>query len=116
MKSAVTKFGELFSSDQLPSNSTSNSIISQSHKITVNSSKIETQYHSWVVVSIELFPDRTLVHKRVYPKTKETWINSDYSEYIEDSSTGKKYYLKNSSIGLKENRTILHGQDPYDFT
>ena len=113
MKSAVTKFVELFSSNQLPSNNTSNPNISQPHKIAVNSSKIETQYHSWVVVSVELFPDRTLVHKRVYPKTKETWINSDTSEYIEDSSTGKKYYLKSSSIG---NRTVLHSQDPYDFT
>jgi hypothetical protein len=116
MKSAVTKFVELFSSDQLSSNNKSNPNTSQPHKIAVNSSKIETQYHSWVVVSVELLSDRTLVHKRVYPKTKDTWINSDTSEYIEDSSTGKKYYLKSSSIGLKENRTILHNLDPYDFT
>lgn len=104
-----TMTGIQLSSKPKPSNKVGN-------VISVNSTKIETQLHSWTVISVELLDDCTIVRKRVTPKTTETYVYSEPEEYIEDSSTGKKYFLKSSSIGFASNRTVLHSSSPYEFT
>ena len=67
-------------------------------------------------LSIELTPTKTVLYERVTPRTRETCVYCDGSEYIEDVDTGKKYYLKYSDIGTPNNPKILYSDDPFEYT
>lgn len=84
--------------------------------VTVSSTQIETDSHKWTTVAVEVRDDCTYVYKRVYPKTRNSWVFSSTEEFIEDAETGQKYYLTNSTIGVNNNRKTLQSADPYDFT
>ena len=75
----------------------------------LNSKDIFTEEHKWIVQSVELRPDCTIVEKYVCPLGEEpTWIFSNRSEFIEDAITGEKYYLTGSEIGTEDGKTLLH--------
>lgn len=83
--------------------------------IKVDSELIETNAHSWAVISIELRNDCTIVTKRVYPKQTPTWVCSSKREFIENAETGVKYFLQDSSIGFEEEIIVLNSKKAYDF-
>lgn len=76
---------------------------------------IETSYHKWWAISINLNSNSTVVHKVVVPKTTGTYVCTSKDEYIEDCDTGKRYYIQASSIGIEPNRTILHPRESLPF-
>ena len=53
--------------------------------------------------------------ERVTPKEKGTYVYSDNEEFIEDADTGRKYYLKTSSISFKSSPLISYDTVPIDF-
>jgi hypothetical protein len=79
-------------------------------------SKIETSHHSWEALAVQLQYGQTVVRKCVTPKDNGTYMFSSYDEFIEDADTGRKYYLRNSSIGFKHNSLISYDRDPIDFS
>lgn len=81
----------------------------------VSNSLIETADHKWEVVSVQCQQHQTIVKKKVMPKVSPTWINSSQEEYIEDSDTGRKYYLIKSDIGFENNRKILNSKSDVIF-
>ena len=83
--------------------------------IPVSNSLIETADHKWEVVSVQCQQHQTIVKKKVMPKDSPTWINSSQEEYIEDSDTGRKYYLIKSDIGFENNRKILNSKSDVSF-
>ena len=83
--------------------------------ISVPANKIETNDHSWRVTSVELADGKTIIFKQVTPKLSRTWISSSTSEFIEDSETGRKYYLSSSSIGINVQK-VLNGTNSYSFS
>lgn len=89
---------------------------SSTKKMTIDSKIIRTDYHLWKILSIELTPTKTVLYERVTPRTRETCVYCDGSEYIEDVDTGKKYYLKYSDIGTPNNPKILYSDDPFEYT
>ena len=75
----------------------------------LNSKDIITEEHKWIVQSVELRPECTVVEKYVCPLGEEpTWISSNTSEFIEDAITGEKYFLTGSEIGIEKGKTVLH--------
>lgn len=80
-----------------------------------NSEKINTSSHIWECTAIQVKNGQTVLRKRVTPKKKGTYVNSDNEEFIEDADTGRKYYLKTSSISFKSSPLILYDTDPIDF-
>lgn len=94
----------------------SNSIVA-SHISISNSTRIESELHSWKVLSIDISVTNTIITKIVYPKSSPTGIWSTKDEFIEDSDTKQRYYINNSSIGFKnDNITNLYSQDARTFT
>ena len=89
---------------------------SSTKKMTIDSKIIRTDYHLWKILSIELTPTKTVLYERVTPRTRETCVYCDGSEYIEDVDTGKKYYLKYSDLGTPNNPKILYSDDPFEYT
>ena len=83
--------------------------------IPVSNSLIETADHKWEVMSVQCQQHQTIVKKKVMPKVSPTWINSSQEEYIEDSDTGRKYYLIKSDIGFENNRKILNSKSDVSF-
>lgn len=83
--------------------------------IPVSNSLIETADHKWEVVSVQCQQHQTIVKKKVMPKVSPTWINSSQEEYIEDSDTGRKYYLIKSDIGFENNRMVLNSKSDVSF-
>lgn len=83
--------------------------------IPVSNSLIETANHKWEVVSVQCQQHQTIVKKKVMPKVSPTWINSSQEEYIEDSDTGRKYYLIKSDIGFENNRKVLNSKSDVSF-
>ncbi len=81
----------------------------------VNSKEIETDYHKWKCVSIEIQDGQTILTKTVTPKSKNTHMFSSQKEYIEDADTGRKYYLQNSSIGFEGSPEISHDTNTITF-
>lgn len=76
----------------------------------LDSEEVRTEEHSWSLISVEIRPDCTILEKMVMPTEKDTtWISSAQDEYIEDVSTGNKYYIVDSEIGFEANKTILEG-------
>lgn len=83
--------------------------------IPVSNSLIETSDHKWEVESVQCQQHQTIVKKKVMPKVSPTWINSSQEEFIEDSDTGRKYYLIKSDIGFENNRKILNSKSDVIF-
>jgi hypothetical protein len=83
--------------------------------IPVSNSLIETVDHKWEVVSVQCQQHQTIVQKKVLPKVSPSWINSSQEEYIEDSDTGRKYYLIKSDIGFENNRKVLNSKSDVSF-
>lgn len=72
--------------------------------INLNHVNIETSTHRWNLALIILSSDKTILRKYVTPKGNNTYINSTRNEYIEDASTGIKYYIVKSSIGFERKK------------
>jgi hypothetical protein len=83
--------------------------------IPVTNSLIETSDHKWEVVSVQCLQNQTIVKKKVMPKESPTWISSSQEEFIEDSDTGRKYYLIKSDIGFENNRKVLNSKSDVSF-
>ena len=80
-----------------------------------NSEKINTSSHIWECTAIQVQNGQTVLRKRVTPKEKGTYVYSDNEEFIEDADTGRKYYLKTSSISFKSSPLISYDTVPIDF-
>lgn len=76
----------------------------------------ETEYHKWWIFTIDLNPSNTILQERVVPKSDNTFVFSDMTEYIEDCDTGKRYPIQSSSLGTRSNPTILHGKSAHSFS
>jgi len=83
--------------------------------IPVSNTLIETSDHKWEVVSVQCQQHQTIIRKKVTPKVDKSWINSSQEEFIEDSDTGRKYYLIKSDIGFENNRKILTNKAEVNF-
>ena len=81
----------------------------------INGERIETTYHKWDCIGIEVRDGQTIVTKTVQPKSDGTFMYSSQDEYIEDADTGRKYYLQNSSIGFEGSPKISHDTKPITF-
>lgn len=68
--------------------------------INLNHANIETSTHKWNLALIILSPNKTVLRKYVTPKGNNTSIYSTKDEYIEDVTTGVKYYILKSSIEI----------------
>lgn len=84
--------------------------------LNIDSKVLRTDYHLWKVLKIKLTPNKTILYERVTPLTDYTSVFCDGSEYIEDADSGKRYYIKHSGIGMKNNPTILETDAPYEYT
>lgn len=82
---------------------------------TINSECVETAYHKWDCTAIEIQDCQTIVTKTVQPKSEGTFMFSSQGEYIEDADTGRKYYLKNSSIGFEGSPEISYDTKTITF-
>lgn len=80
-----------------------------------SSDKLNTSSHVWECTAIQIQEGQTVLRKRVTPKEKGTYVFSDNEEFIEDADTGRKYYLKTSSISFKSSPVISYDTDPIDF-
>ena len=77
--------------------------------------EIVTSDHKWNCVSIQCQEKQTVIKKIVTPTTRGTYMCSNQGEFIEDADTGRKYYLRTSSIGFEGNPTISHDNNPIEF-
>ena len=76
----------------------------------LDSKAIRTESHTWVLTSVELRNDCTILEKYVCSNEEEnTWIMSIQNEFIEDAVTGERYYIKESEIGFDSQKVILEG-------
>ncbi len=85
-------------------------------QFTIDSKISKTNSHLWKVLSIKLTPTKTILYERVTPRSQNTYVYCDGSEFIEDADSGKKYYLKYSDIGTPNNPKILYSDEPYEYT
>ena len=85
-------------------------------RLSIDSKIVKTDYHLWKILSIELTPSKTILYGRVTPRSEETYVYTNGSEYIEDVDTGKKYYLKYSDLGTLQNPKMLYSDDPFEYT
>ena len=83
--------------------------------VNVNSETISTPSHNWQCLAIQLQDGQTVLKKKVTPKNNGTYVYSDNDEYIEDVETGRKYYLRNSSISFKSSPLISYDTNPIEF-
>lgn len=77
--------------------------------------QIETTYHKWNCIGIEVQDGQTIVTKTVQPQSDGTIMYSNQDEYIEDSDTGRKYYLLNSSIGFEGSPEVSYDTNTITF-
>jgi len=82
--------------------------------INLNHASIETSTHKWSLALIILSPNKTVLRKYVTPKGNNTSICSTKNEYIEDVSTGIKYYIVKSSIGFELKKMEGTGTQYFD--
>ena len=76
----------------------------------LDSESIRTEEHSWVLTSVELRDDCTILEKYVGAIEEEnTWVMSVAGEFIEDAETGERYYIKDSEIGFDREVVFLEG-------
>lgn len=80
-----------------------------------SSERLCTSFHNWECYAIQILNGQTVLRKRVTPKEKGTYVYSDNDEFIEDADTGRKYYLKMSSISFKSSPTLSYNTEPIDF-
>lgn len=85
-------------------------------QFTIDSKILKTSSHLWKVLSIKLTPSKTILYERVTPRSQNTYVCCDGSEFIEDVDSGKRYYLKYSDIGTPDNPKILYSDEPYEYT
>jgi hypothetical protein len=83
--------------------------------ISINGDEIVTSDHKWKCASIMCQEKQTILRKVVTPTTKGTYMFSSQGEYIEDTETGRKYYLIKSSIGFEGNPTVSRDYSPIEF-
>lgn len=77
----------------------------------LNSKDVFTEEYKCNVQSVVLRDDCTIVEKYICPMDdKPTWIASEKTEFIEDASTGKRYYIVGSDIGFEKNKVVLHNE------
>lgn len=82
--------------------------------INLNHANIETSTHKWNLALIILSPNKTVLRKYVTPKGNNTSIYSTKDEYIEDVTTGVKYYILKSSIGFERKKVEGTGTQYFD--
>lgn len=82
---------------------------------TINGNPLETPYHYWECIGIEVQDGQTILTKTVQPKSESTFMYSSQDEFIEDADTGRKYYLQNSSIGFESSPEISYGTNTVPF-
>lgn len=70
--------------------------------------QFEIPSHIFKLSKIEITDNYTKLHKIMIPKTQHSAISSNKEQFIEDASSGEKYYLQNSSISIFPRMTILH--------
>ena len=76
----------------------------------LDSESVKTEEHSWVLTSVELRDDCTILEKYVGAIEKEnTWVMSVVGEFIEDAETGERFYIKESEIGFDREKVFLEG-------
>ena len=80
-----------------------------------NSEKLSTSFHYWECIAIQIQSGQTVLRKRVTPKAAGTYVHSSNDEFIEDADTGRKYYLKTSSISFNSSPTLSYDTNPIDF-
>lgn len=75
----------------------------------LNSKTIEKELHTWTLLSVEPCSDCTILEKMVMHISSDggSWISSDKGAYIEDVSSGEKYFINDSEIGFDENKVRL---------
>lgn len=75
----------------------------------LNSKTIETELHTWTLLSVESRSDCTIVEKLIMHIDSDggSWIASNREAYIEDLSTGEKLFISDSDIGFDENKVRL---------
>ena len=73
----------------------------QTKVINVSCRPIVTNTHKWDLSVIILSDNQTILRKYVTPKSAKSRICSTKNEYIEDISTGQKYYILKSDIGFE---------------
>lgn len=83
--------------------------------ISLNGNEISTEAHKWKCLSILCQEKQTVIKKVVTPMNKGTYMFSNQGEFIEDSDTGRKYYLIKSSIGFEGNPTISLNTNSIEF-
>ncbi len=104
------------SSNNNKSSSTIGSARRDGNKVYISGPILKTSHHSWWVNSIELNTYSTIVHKTVVPKTASTYVCATNDEYIEDCDTGKRYYIRSSTIGISPHTTTLYSKDAKSFS
>lgn len=75
---------------------------------------IETEYHIWKANQLALKNTQVVLYKTVTPKRDSTWVRVRPTDYIEDSETGKRYYVLASSLGYNRKYNIWD-KHPLEF-
>lgn len=74
-----------------------------------DSKTVQTELHTWLLLSVELEDDCTIVEKLImHIDADSSYISSNKDSYLEDVITGEKYYIKDSEIGFESDKEILN--------
>lgn len=89
---------------------------SQKHIKVLNSEVLKSEVHQWIITSVEIREDCTIVEKCVRSLENErTWVMSTPDEYISDVSTGEMYRIRESEIGFERHKVFLEGYKEMSF-
>lgn len=81
-----------------------------------DSKTVQTELHTWLLLSVELEDDCTIVEKLImHIDADSSYISSNKDSYLEDVITGEKYYIKDSEIGFEPGKVILEGYSGRSF-
>lgn len=81
-----------------------------------DSKTVQTELHTWLLLSVELEDDCTIVEKLImHIDADSSYISSNKDSYLEDVITGEKYYIKDSEIGFEPGKVILEGYSGRTF-
>ena len=83
--------------------------------VSLPENNIDTEYHKWTTISIQLMAGKTILHKVVTSLVDATYIYSTFEEYIEDAETGVKYHLLGSTIATYPKTQIIPNKCQYSF-
>ena len=90
--------------------------LSQKHIKVLNSEVLKSEVHQWIITSVEIREDCTIVEKCVSSlKNERTWVMSTPEEFISDVSTGEMYRIRESEIGFERHKVFLEGYDEMSF-